>query len=333
MRETKRAYGRGLVDLGGGCHAWLEPPGSWGLANSGIVVGSGEAMVVDTQNDVPMALALKAAAHAVAGRSEVTTVVNTHSDGDHWNGNMMFEGARIIASAATLAEMKNTWLDPARLSDLAIGDSAFDRFIIWRTNVFDYQGWRAVYPTETFSGAKAVAVGGIEVNLIQVGPAHTSGDTIVFVPSAGVVYAGDILFTGSTPIVWAGPISRCIAACKRILAFGALKIVPGHGPITDAAGVHTVLDYFEFVLDYATHQFEAGKSPKEAYAEIDLGAFSALPHASRVYQNIRVVYNERDPSRFPATVRETLDVVLNDDVGGWNPPHESCGSAGNQRRC
>jgi cyclase len=312
------SYARGLQDLGGGCHAWLEPPGSWGLANSGIVVGKGESLVIDTQNDVPMASALRTAVDTVAGQSEVSTVVNTHADGDHWNGNMLFDDARIIASAKTLEEMHDRRLDPAHLSGLIKGDSVFDRFIKWRTEVFDYTEWRPVLPTETFTDKKTIVVGNVEATLIQVGPAHTTGDTIVHIPSAGVVFAGDVLFTGSTPIAWTGPLSRCIAACDLILALEAQTVVPGHGPVTNSSGVRHVRDYFEFVADYATRQFDAGKTPNEAYAEIDLGPYASLPHASRVYQNIRVVYNERDPQRFPSTHRETLEVVLSNDPGPWS---------------
>ena len=312
------SYSRGLQDLGGGCHAWFEPPGSWGLANSGIVVGKGESLVIDTQNDVPMARALRGAADSVVGKSAVSTVINTHSDGDHWNGNMLFDGTRIIASARSFEEMQSPRLNPAHLADLIKGDTAFDRFVKWRTEVFDYTEWRSVLPTETFVDEKTIVVGDIEVRLIQVGPAHTTGDVVVHIPSAGVVFAGDILFTGSTPIVWAGPISRCIAACDLILKLGAHTIVPGHGPVTNSAGVQQVRGYLEFVADYATKQFEAGKPPDVAYAEIDLGSYAPLPHASRVYQNLRVIYNERDPDRFPLTHRETLDVILANDPGPWN---------------
>jgi cyclase len=311
-------YARGLQDLGGGCHAWLEPPGSWGLSNSGIVVGKGESLVIDTQNDVPMAMALRAAAVAVAGQSEVSTVVNTHADGDHWNGNMMFDDARIIASAQTLEEMLDRRLDPAHLADLITGDSVFDRFVKWRTEAFDYTEWRPVLPTETFVEKKTIVIGDVEAKLIQVGPAHSSGDTIVHIPSAGVVFAGDVMFTGSTPIAWTGPITGCIAACNLILELGAHTVVPGHGPVTNSSGVRQVRDYFEFVADYATRQFDAGKTPDEAYADIDLGRYASLSHSSRVYQNIRVVYNDRDPHRFPLTHRETLDVILSSDPGPWS---------------
>ena len=50
-------------------------------------------------------------------------------------------------------------------------------------------------------------------------------------------YTGDILFIGGTPIVWAGPLSNWIAACDLMLGLDADTVVPGHGPLTDAAGI------------------------------------------------------------------------------------------------
>ena len=245
--NTVPEYGQGLHVLGEDCYAWLEPPGSWGLANSGVVAGRDDVLVVDTQNDMPMARALLAAVRQIGGAHPVSTVINTHADGDHWNGNLMFDGARVLASAATLAEMKNMWLDPARLAELADQDSAFGRFIAWRTSRFDYDGWRPSYPTETFEGEVTLEAAGRRVQLVQVGPAHTRGDTLVHVPSAGVVFAGDILFTESTPIVWAGPLARSIDACDRILAMDPRLVVPGHGPVVDAGGVRLVREYFAFL--------------------------------------------------------------------------------------
>ena len=85
------------------------------------------------------------------------------------------------------------------------------------------------------------------VELIEVGPARTAGDTIAVVPDAGVVYTGDILFINGTPIVWAGPLSNWVAACDLMLGMDADVVVPGHGPVTDKSGVTEVRDYLTFV--------------------------------------------------------------------------------------
>jgi glyoxylase-like metal-dependent hydrolase (beta-lactamase superfamily II) len=53
-----------------------------------------------------------------------------------------------------------------------------------------------------------VEVGGRRIDVLNLGPAHTAADSVVHVPDAGVLFGGDLLFIGCTPIVWAGPIAN-----------------------------------------------------------------------------------------------------------------------------
>ena len=326
------AFERGLHDLGVGCHVWYEPPGGWGYSNSGVVLGEGEALVVDTQNDMKLGRDLRSAVDAVASERRVSFVVNTHSDGDHWNGNLLYPDARIIASEATVEEMRNMWLEPDRMADLADRETAFGRFIAWRIATFDFEQWQPVLPTESYSGRQVLDVGGREVELIEVGPAHTQGDTIVHVPSAGVVYAGDVLFTGSTPIVWAGPISGCLAALDTIIACDPRVIIAGHGRAVTPAELGVVRDYFELVSDHAATCFRAGKSVDAAYDSLDLGTFADWPHASRAYQNLVTAYRDLDP-RIPVTPPpEALEMVLLGDDGDWVNAGYAHGTSGHGGR-
>ena len=109
----------------------------------------------------------------------------------------------IIASDATAEEM--TDVPPAMLAALnqapgEVGD-LFRSFF----GEFRFEGIELVAPTTSVRGSSRLEVGGRRVELIEVGPAHTAGDTIVHVPDCATVYTGDILFIGGTPIVWAGP--------------------------------------------------------------------------------------------------------------------------------
>ena len=67
----------------------------------------------------------------------------------------------------------------------------------------------------TFDGRLDLAVGDRKVELIEVGPAHTRGDVIAWVPSTRTLFTGDILFAGSHPIAWEGPVANWISACSR----------------------------------------------------------------------------------------------------------------------
>lgn len=317
INGTPVPYRHGLADLGDGCFAWLEPPGSWGLANSGVVAGPDDCLIVDTQNDMRLARALREEVGKVAYEGGAATIVNTHSDSDHWSGNCLFDAARIISSDETRREMTNMWLNQDRLAEASRGEGSFSRWIDWRSRTFDYAGWEPSYPSETFSGELSLEAAGHPVRLIEVGPAHTGGDVIAHLPADGIVFAGDILFTESTPMVWSGPIARCLAACEAILALDPRLVVPGHGPVVGTAGVSTMRDYLQFIDHYVTAAYQAGQHPEEAYRRLDLGPYSAWPHASRVYHTIRVGYRTLDPRAFPIDRIQALETVLSDDDGDW----------------
>jgi len=141
-----------------------------------------------------------------------------------------------------------------------------------------------------------VQVGDKTVHLIEVGPAHTRGDVIVHVPSDGVVFTGDILFIDDTPIIWQGPVESWLRACDRILALDCGVIVPGHGPLTDARGVHAVRDYLVYVRDQARARYEAGLSVADAARDIarELAGspFGRWLDAERVVVNVNTLYRE-----------------------------------------
>ena len=87
-------------------------------------------------------------------------------------------------------------------------------------------------------------------------------------PDAKAVFTGDILFIGGTPIVWAGPLANWVAACDLMLGMDVDVVVPGHGPLTDKAGVAAVRDYLAFVDGEATARHDAGIDAFEAAREI-----------------------------------------------------------------
>ncbi|SFP35689.1 MULTISPECIES: MBL fold metallo-hydrolase [Actinomadura] len=289
-------YRRGLHDLGGGCHAWLLPDGSWGWSNSGLITGSGTSVMVDTLFDLPHTREMLEGVRRVTDAHPVRTLVNTHSDGDHVFGNQLLaeRGVEIIASQAASELMTQDQV--TALASMKRRHGATGEFARHIFGAFDFDGIVATGPDRTFTGEESLDVGGREVRLIQVGPAHTPGDALVHVPDAHLLYAGDILFIGGTPVVWAGPISRWIAACEAILDMDLTTIVPGHGPVTGKSGVVPVRDYLRFVQDEATKRYEDGLDVEQAVASIDLGPYARLPEHGRLAQNVLSVYQELDPS-------------------------------------
>ena len=287
-------YTKGLHDLGNSSFAWLQPDGGWGWSNAGLVCDSGESLLVDTLFDLRLTHEmLGAMRRAAPAASRIGTLVNTHANGDHCYGNSAVAGARIVASRASAAEMDE--LPPETMAGLLKNAAALGpggEFLARCFAPFDFAGIRHTPPTETFSGELRLRVGSKPVVLLEVGPAHTKGDTLVWLPEDGVVFTGDILFIDGTPIMWAGPVANWIAACERIAALGASVVVPGHGPITDAKGALAVRDYLVFVRDQARACFDAGLSPAGAAREIALGDYAAWGDAERIAVNVHTLYRE-----------------------------------------
>ncbi len=285
-------YTRGLLDLGSGCWAWLQPDGSWGWSNAGLICDSGVSLLVDTLFDLPLTREMLDAMKPITDGAPIQTLVNTHANGDHCWGNELVTGAEIIASQACADEMGQ--LDPSVLAAMLESEELGEAGNFFRRifGPFAFKGITITPPTRTFEGELTVTVGAKEVRLIQVGPAHTRGDVLVHVPADRTVFTGDILFIGGTPIVWEGPIANWVAACDRILAMDVETIVPGHGPITDKKGVKDVKRYLGWVAEEARRRYQAGLSVEEAARDIALGEFADWTDSERIAVNVQTAYRE-----------------------------------------
>jgi glyoxylase-like metal-dependent hydrolase (beta-lactamase superfamily II) len=295
-------YTKGLHELGDGCFAYLQPDGSWGWSNAGLIVGDGESLLVDTLFDLRLTGEMLAAMAPATAAAPIGTLVNTHANGDHCYGNELVSGAEIIASTAAADEMAD--VPPSMLAALNNDPGEVGALFRQFFGDFEFDGITPTPPTRTFDGRLEVDVGGQTVELIEVGPAHTRGDVIVHVPDAGAVYTGDILFIDGTPVVWAGPIANWVAACDAIVGLDAASVVPGHGPVTDASGVIAVRDYLSFVEREATARHDAGMNAWDAARDIQLGSYAAWSDAGRLVVNVEAVYRRLDPGYRPPDVVE-----------------------------
>lgn len=288
-------YTKGLKDIGNGLYAWLQPDGGWGWSNAGLIRDGEESLLVDTLFDMrltrEMLSAMEDATGIGAGR--IGTIVNTHANGDHCHGNGCCPQAEIIASEASakeMAEVPAAMLAQFKKAGAQLGPAG--SYFADVFGPFDFDNIEERHPTKTFTGEMALKVGDKDVRLVEVGPAHTGGDVLVHVPGDKAVFTGDILFINGTPLMWAGPVRNWIGACEKIIAMDVDVIVPGHGPVTDKAGVQRVADYLAFVDREARKRFDAGLSVRDAAHDIALGDFSAWGDAERIAVNVDSLYRE-----------------------------------------
>lgn len=294
-------FAKGLFEVGGGIHAYLQPDGSWGWSNAGLIAGDGASLLVDTLFDLKLTAEMLEAMGPQLGGAPIGKVVNTHANGDHCFGNQLVanDDVEVWASAAAAHEMDET--PPERLRQLvgAATAGALGEFVRHAFGPFDFNGIEVPAPTNTFSGRLALDVAGTAVELIEVGPAHTGGDVLVWVPSQRVLFAGDILFIGGTPIMWAGPIANWIGACDLITELGPTVVVPGHGPLTDAGGARDMGDYLRFVEAGVKARHASGMSPREATLDLDTEIngtrFGSWGDRERLVVTVHNLWRELDP--------------------------------------
>lgn len=293
-------FAGGLQQIAEDTWAYLQPNGDLGESNAGFVVSGEHALLVDTLWDVKLTQKMLDAA-SDAGIPWPETVFNTHSDGDHFWGNQLVAQAEIISTATAKglmhfdppAEMRR--MRASGLAGGAIGALPLPvvgivkwpglpriplREMAGLMKPFDWNDIELTFPSRTFDGREQLTVGERAVELIEVGPAHTMGDAIAWVPDVKVCFAADILFIDCTPIMWAGPVASWIKALKTALDLNAETYVPGHGPVCGRAEVETLLSYFEWVQSEGVGRLERGVPAFKAARELLLSdEFERLPWA------------------------------------------------------
>jgi 2-keto-4-pentenoate hydratase/2-oxohepta-3-ene-1,7-dioic acid hydratase in catechol pathway/glyoxylase-like metal-dependent hydrolase (beta-lactamase superfamily II) len=294
---AKVPYTRGLHEVADRVWAWTLPDGGYGWSNAGLVAGDGGSLLVDTLFDLTLTREMLSAMKPITDRAPITDALITHSNGDHTHGNQLLDDSvRIIAAEGTAEEIAHgmapemlAMTQTANLGPVAT-PYARDRF-----GHFDFSGIRVRNADQTFDRDLTIGVGGRRIDLLNLGPAHTAADSVVHVPDAGVLFGGDLLFIGCTPIVWAGPIANWVAACDAMIALDAPTVVPGHGPVTDPDGIRAVRGYLTHVAEQAEVAHRKGLSWSEAADTIDLGEYANWLDAERVVVNVYQRYRELDP--------------------------------------
>ncbi len=288
-------YTKGLHDLGNSVYAYLQPGGTWGWSNAGIITSGEASLLIDTLFDLKLTQdMLDTMRKSIPAAAHIDMVVNTHANGDHCYGNQLVADAQIIASAPTAEEMI-TEISPNQFAALlkqAPQLGQLGEYVSRIFGPFEFENITLTPPTKTFEGELSLQVEDKMVHLVEVGPAHTRGDTLVHIPADRVIFTGDILFIGGHPIIWAGPTSNWLRACNRILAMDVETIVPGHGPITDKKGVSDVKGYLEYIYQEARKRYEAGIPAQEAASDISLDKYATWTDGERIVVNVASIYRE-----------------------------------------
>lgn len=303
-----REYDRGMAQVGPNTYAFLQPNGSWGWSNAGLIVGGHEALLVDTFFDLPSTRALLDGVRT-ATEHPITTLVNTHHNGDHVWGNQLVEGATIVAHRRCREELIKT-PPPAFLENVMRqpDDGGAVSYMKESFRPFDFAGITVTPPTVVFETELTVFVGEREVRLMHLGPAHTLGDVVAYVPEDKVLYAGDLLFLGSTPLLWEGSLQNWIDAIDTLLALDIQTVVPGHGPVCGPEGLREMQDYLRLVVREGGKLKDSGLTPFDAAMKVDLGPYDHWVDRERIAVNCMRLWLELDgrPAETPLDPMEVF---------------------------
>ena len=292
-------FGKGLLDLGGGAQVFLSGSEAFGLANAGLVVGKGESMVIDTLYDVQHAQEMVDAIGGVTANSPVRYVFNTHGDGDHIFGNQLFpHDAEVVVTEAASMQMTQEHADlTAALFDESRRPESALHPVAALTQEFDIHPVRVRAADTTFCGEKEIKVGGVEVQLHELGPAHTVGDAIAYLPAQKVLFAGDLLTRDIVKVTWSGSIPNWITALDRIRAFGAETVVAGHGPVLTGEAITAAIDlateFWSYIHEQARAFYDLGVPADEAAARIDVAKYPLANVTLPIL--VTAVYHECNP--------------------------------------
>jgi cyclase len=255
-----------------------------GGGNVGFLVGPDAVLVVDSQ--------VRQLGPGVVKQIQAVTdkpikyLLNTHHHGDHTGGNDAFKQFAVIIAhdnvRKRMLEAPQTILRewPAELEEAKKkGDTEsvayIEDAIAWAKKIKIEE---IAAPVITFESEVRIHIGDETIAIWHTPPAHTDGDSVVYFEKANVLHMGDLFFYKVIPFidVKAGGSARgYIDAIDKVIARVPpdVKIIPGHGEVTDLAGLKTFRQYVADILDAARKAKAAGKSKEEFLKTVDLPAY------------------------------------------------------------
>jgi cyclase len=257
-------------------------------ANASLIHTDEGVVVIDTTSCAADMEALLDA--ALVSPDDVCLVINTHKHSDHTWGNQLFDCpilAHGLCRDVMAAHLDNEW----RLSSIQASiDERGQRDPQWAAEMRKkIDGLRITLPTQTFDLSQELTTGGVQIQVVHLG-GHTPGSSVVWLPRAKVLFSGDLLFVERYPFIGDADIPDLIAALKRLRAFDARLIVPGHGPLCGEKAITDMLNYVQETWSRTIDHLAQGHTADEmvldpAYPRYAEGAADRYHEA-----NIRVMY-------------------------------------------
>ncbi len=236
-------------------------------ANTGILVGQKEAALIDAKMTPDSARAMLAAAQKLTP-NPVRWIILTHSDGDHVNGLPgLPKGIDIVAHPNCRADVE----------EAAKSAPALESYI----------------PNVAASEGKTLDLGGMRIELLHFGPAHTNGDLVVFLPEQKVAFVGDLVFIGRDPLIHLhkhGTSLGLVKTLNGLLALDADTFISGHAAPVAKAEIRTLLASIEQKQAKIKGMIAEGRTLDEIKKEF--GVAEAVGQPQRRPGLVEVIYRD-----------------------------------------
>jgi cyclase len=221
-----------------------------GGGNTAVFLGSNGVVVVDAKNPgwgQPILDEIKKLTS-----KPVTTLINTHTHGDHVSGNVEFPATvDIVVQENTKANME-------------------------KMDIFKQHNGQGM-PKKTFKDKMTLGSGADRVDLYYFGRGHTNGDAWIVFPQLRAMHSGDIFAGKNLPLIDTnngGSVNEIGASLQK--AHDTIKnvdvIITGHAPTTMTPNdLQMYADFNKDFVKWAQDEKKAGKTAEQAAAEYKVG--------------------------------------------------------------
>mgnify|MGYP001167562644 FL=1 len=270
----------GLQEIADNVFAYVHNGVGWDICNSGFIVGDDSVMVIDAMMVASMVDPYLEEIRKVTDKP-IRHVVNTHHHVDHSFGNQFYLPAEVVSHQGCREAML------ARGADVNMLNEQFPQYRE------DWAKTQLNPATITYQDKMNVHLGGRVVELLHPGPAHTYGDTMVYLPQDKVLFSGDVAFHYLTPLARDGHVSNWIKVADGIFKhLDVTTLMPGHGPVSDKEVFSKTLRYLRLIRRASQLHFNRGSSVEETSRAIRLGEFADWVEPERIIINVNRLFQE-----------------------------------------
>jgi cyclase len=270
-----------LKELARGVYAYIQPAAKF-TSNAGLIVGKQEAIVVDSLTNKYMVEKFISKIKEVTDKP-VRFLINTHWHADHTWTNHFFTEAKSIGTARCRGEIMK----------LISGDDIQFFKKVYPENIMSFEGAKYTPQDIVFEKTLNLFQDDREIRTIDLGPAHTQSDSIVYLPKEKIVFCGDLVLMGMPQQLLHGYTAGIIQSLDFLSSLDAKLYVMGHGPFTTSKeAIYEMREYVMVVRDEARKCFDKGMSFEEAATTIDIGKFKAWGELQVLFANCARAYSE-----------------------------------------